>query len=139
MRKHTLVVISIMLFGLAGCHSKPSHSEIFRLRSDCTALGTKLFDKLRAEHPDMIIVVEGIHYNVKTNRCYALIHELSGQELYGLLYDAQTLEQLATTTSDSTSQLTGSVKDGKFMTGYESFDEANKFIKATVEAAEQSD
>jgi hypothetical protein len=81
-----------LLCSSCGWMAEPTATEMFRLRSECAALG----GKAAARHPDF--VVQQQRYDPRTNRCYVL---LAGYGLDGfhmrMVIDAQTGEQLVST------------------------------------------
>jgi hypothetical protein len=81
---------------------RPTASEVFKLRSECVALGDKL---LEADIIGTALAHDALsHYDLNTNRCYVeiTVHtaDLSAENPYHAtyLYDGQTRQMLATLT-----------------------------------------
>jgi hypothetical protein len=90
--------------GLAQTGPQPTATEVFHLRSECAALGEKLFNRIAAEYRAEYQVLsygQLSHYDPRTNRCYVKLQfsfankKTLGYYINTCLYDGQTGENLA--------------------------------------------
>jgi hypothetical protein len=89
----------------------PTAMEVFHLRSECAALGTRIFDDSFVR-PN-IDRDQVSHYDTKSNRCYVKMDTQTRSPPFVFqryLYDGQTGKLLATTRAEG-DQRSGSVMD----------------------------
>ena len=122
---------------LQRAYNLPTASEVFRLRSECAALGQKILDNNLIGNA--LTQSQVSHYNPTINRCFIEMTvqsgDLSGDDFSEYLYDGQTGGMLAWTRKDKLAHIagmggvfSGPEKISKSGSSPTSFDFANDYI-----------
>ncbi|MGA7322988.1 MAG: hypothetical protein WBX25_00545 [Rhodomicrobium sp.] len=102
MMRSMLAVAALLFCSPASAGQKPTATEVFHLRSECSKLGKQLLWEvgLKLEHAFSSYFAK---YDEDTNRCFVLIKDdyNLGKQITLRLYDGQGAGMMATWTSDA--------------------------------------
>jgi hypothetical protein len=86
---------------------QPTAMEVFRLRSECAALGQKILQDYNTSQNYTPAHMQVSRYDTKTNRFYVRLQVISNDSINTILYDGQTQERLASTLFEADGRKSG--------------------------------